>query len=757
MFEFFFLIVLVALLGAPLALSITALVKVGNLRREMEALKSKTAADTPQPAPSRPAPVPVPAPQPTPAQPVAPCKPAVEAAAPLPPPLPAVAPAPAYRSEPKPARLAEVTLGGKVASFAGIGLLLIGVALLVGYAIRHAWMGPGARIVLGLLGGGVLVVLGHLAETRGAGRLRLLARALTGGGTAIFYFCVFAAYAVYGLIGVVPAGIGLLVSAAATLALAIAYRSQTVALIGVTGAFLMPALIGTGSPDRAFLLAYIAVINVPVIALGVYRRWQLLYNTAFGFTALYVLWLLADVRPAVDGLLLTFTFIYFVQFAVLGLFKLRAERPATARSADIVRLLLNSLGLLGVVYVIMQRIGMAQWTGSAMIGLALVHIGLVRLGWKWFPSFTYDLLALLVGALTFASLALPVQLDGAWVSTGWSIEGAVLCWFALRARIPLLKSAALLLGLIGLMKAMLFDVQFYQTAPTLFLNARFASGVIAALLLGLQGWLHQRMDPVPDATGAAAGPAPVWNGSAAALLPALAAVAVALVFIADIFWTLTANEPWAWLFSSFVLVAVGSACALLGRSQTLLAVTALGLLVILPFKLALDVWAIASIGRPTGMLLFANGLFIGLAFTAVWLYWMSHVLFRTEPFRSRWAGSLLPVTLNIGALAAGILLVTAEIYRMRSGWSQPLVTLWWAGSAISLVGAGLWRRTRAHRYAGLALFTLATGKVLLLDLGELDGLERIAAFMGVGVLLLFLSYIYQRTAARLQAEAGGKG
>ena len=50
-------------------------------------------------------------------------------------------------------------------------------------------------------------------------------------------------------------------------------------------------------------------------------------------------------------------------------------------------------------------------------------------------------------------------------------------------------------------------------------------------------------------------------------------------------------------------------------------------------------------------------------------------------------------------------------------------------------------------------------KVFLVDLHEFSGLQRVAAFMGVGVLLLLLSYIYQRVAPGLQKqdEAGPGG
>ena len=48
----------------------------------------------------------------------------------------------------------------------------------------------------------------------------------------------------------------------------------------------------------------------------------------------------------------------------------------------------------------------------------------------------------------------------------------------------------------------------------------------------------------------------------------------------------------------------------------------------------------------------------------------------------------------------------------------------------------------------MLLFVMAIVKVFVFDLAELRGMPRIAAFMGLGILLLVLSYAYQRVAPR---------
>ena len=65
-----------------------------------------------------------------------------------------------------------------------------------------------------------------------------------------------------------------------------------------------------------------------------------------------------------------------------------------------------------------------------------------------------------------------------------------------------------------------------------------------------------------------------------------------------------------------------------------------------------------------------------------------------------------------------------------------------------LVIAGFRRHYAPVRYFAIALFGLAVLKMFLVDLGTLSGIYRIAGFVLVGVMLLIVSYLYQRAGER---------
>ncbi len=68
----------------------------------------------------------------------------------------------------------------------------------------------------------------------------------------------------------------------------------------------------------------------------------------------------------------------------------------------------------------------------------------------------------------------------------------------------------------------------------------------------------------------------------------------------------------------------------------------------------------------------------------------------------------------------------------------------WALFALGLIVIGMRIKQRAARYAGVALLGVTLAKLFLHDLNDLDELYRIGAFVGVAVILIAASFIYQR-------------
>lgn len=82
-----------------------------------------------------------------------------------------------------------------------------------------------------------------------------------------------------------------------------------------------------------------------------------------------------------------------------------------------------------------------------------------------------------------------------------------------------------------------------------------------------------------------------------------------------------------------------------------------------------------------------------------------------------------------------------------------VMSIAWALYALVLLGAGMASRSSALRWSSLAFLLPALAKVFLYDLGELDGLFRVASLCGLALSLLLVSVLYQRFVFRRGAEA----
>jgi uncharacterized membrane protein len=76
--------------------------------------------------------------------------------------------------------------------------------------------------------------------------------------------------------------------------------------------------------------------------------------------------------------------------------------------------------------------------------------------------------------------------------------------------------------------------------------------------------------------------------------------------------------------------------------------------------------------------------------------------------------------------------------------AQVALSIAWVLAGAALFAIGLWRRIATVRRLGLALLTLATVKVFVVDLSAVDVAYRVLSFLGIGLVLLASSFLASR-------------
>ena len=166
----------------------------------------------------------------------------------------------------------------------GLALALGGI-FLVRYSIEAGLFTPGLRIIFGAILALFLVGLGELARRReiisGISQINSahIPSILTAAGTTIAYADVWAAYALYNFLSPGAAFVLLGLVALATLAAALVH-GPGLAGLGLVGAYVTPALVGSTQPNYWALYVYLAVVTAAAYALARVRLWRWLAITA---------------------------------------------------------------------------------------------------------------------------------------------------------------------------------------------------------------------------------------------------------------------------------------------------------------------------------------------------------------------------------------------------------------------------------------------------------------------------------------------
>src|SRR6185437_7061783 len=85
----------------------------------------------------------------------------------------------------------------------------------------------------------------------------------------------------------------------------------------------------------------------------------------------------------------------------------------------------------------------------------------------------------------------------------------------------------------------------------------------------------------------------------------------------------------------------------------------------------------------------------------------------------------------------------AEFYNYRI-YAQFSYSAFFMLFGAALLSIGFWRRSSFLRWQALLLLAVTIAKVFLVDIGQLSQGLRIVSFIGLGALLLAVSYVYQR-------------
>lgn len=648
----------------------------------------------------------------------------------------------------------------------GVVILVTGIAFFLKYSIEAGLLGEHARVALSVLAGlGMLVGGVRLV----GGKYHLLGQGLLGGGIAVLYFSVFAAFSLYHLLSVYAAFALMALVTVSAGVLALRLDSILVAIFGIIGGYCTPILLSTGVVNFVGLFSYMLLLGIGILGINWQKKWHLLNFLSFFFN--YVLFFGAMQKYTIADFwkVIPFLAAFFVLYSTMVfLFCLISRSKSTL--LDLLALIVNAAIFFGMAYVLVDEAYGQIWVAAVSLALAAFYVGHVYYCLARRVLDRELLLSFIALAAFFVTVTLPLILSRQWITVSWSLQALAMLWIAGKLRSEFLRQVSYLLYAIVLIRFSFLD-----------LPAQYAAGYAAdqpfsEFLLGLAERLVSFGIPIASLgfaykfIEAPAKAAPLAVDAANDIgqwfkerwmLQTTLVVVVGMLFI---FLQLELYRTFGYLYPPLrlpvlTLIWLALCFGLLLRYTAepngfwlrLLQLFLAAVLIKLFFfdlsswNLTMgptwndDMWTM----RYDGTYSFQLALMRLLDFTAI-IAFLAFAFLRLSA-RSEEADFMRNL-LGGTALALLFIFLSLELNSMLHQYVPGLrsggVSILWSVFGLSLVFSGIKRRIRALRLAGLVLFAVVAWKVFFVDLARLEQIYRIIAFIILGLLALAGSFAY---------------
>ena len=381
----------------------------------------------------------------------------------------------------------EARIGSHWLNRIGIAAVLIGVSYFLKLAFDSNWIGPAGRIAIGLIAGIAVVLWSERFRSRG---YRIFSYSLKAVGIGVLYLSLWASFQVYHLMPSSVVFVCMLIVTAATCAMALTQDAEILAVFAITGGFSTPLLLSTGVNREFVLFSYVVLLDLSILALVAFKPWRRLLLLGFiGTLLLYVGWNTDFYDRSQITPTLFFATIFFLVFAIAPLLMLRQERGAG--TMPLILACVNAGTYFVQAYAMIMDISHSEMAWFSL-ALAAVYLGLNTVRPKSDAAGERNLrlmhLALAVGLVT---VAIPIRLDGHWITIGWFVEAAALLWVGQRVKSELLNLFAITALILGVVRLLGFDD--FDTSQPIF-NMRMATFVIAIAVLGFVAYAASKRD-----------------------------------------------------------------------------------------------------------------------------------------------------------------------------------------------------------------------------------------------------------------------
>ncbi|MFA5831531.1 MAG: DUF2339 domain-containing protein [Candidatus Paceibacterota bacterium] len=675
--------------------------------------------------------------------------------------------------------------------FSRIGMvaLVLGASFFLKYAFDNNWIGPTGRVMIGIVAGFVLLGLGEkfIKKYFDYGQL------LTGGGISVLYLSLYAALNFYHLISPSVAFAFMALVTAAGALLSVRYNALPLMIFSAIGGFVTPSLVSTGTNQQVALLSYILLLDIAIFGVSFFKRWHAVQFLGFiGTFFIFGGWMNSFYTVSQIWSTFIFATLFFFVYSFTALaYNITWKEESTGAE--------QMLALFAGIVYFATSYGILNEQYHAYMGFFALSLAIYYFLWANVcksitpkDSMLYNFLAFL--SVGFITLAISIQFKSNVITLCWFVEAVLLTYAGIESKNYLIKQAAVFVTALPIVRLLVIDYDI-ATTGTFLLNERFFTylfGIVSLYLLAYL-WKQDRESGESKTLAIIATLAANFFTLMAGSLEiayyyrnAISAVQNNMAWFQDIKLSNEAGNGIAvhdmtmlkihegivlsfyWILYAMALLSVG-----IFRKLRHLRLSGYVLLMVALLKFTVaDVWRIGELPISERI-----GIYV---FIIVVLYGVSYVWskYTEDTIQAKKLVAAFAIFANLFTLYAGGKeisyhygkLIDAEQTKIsqnygnnNSGGSQlynsdaeykqidrlynrqsVAFSIFWILYAVLLLVVGIVKKARYVRLGGLFLLSFAILKLFMYDLWGLGTLYRIISSMTLGVVLLSVSYAYQK-------------
>jgi uncharacterized membrane protein len=310
---------------------------------------------------------------------------------------------------------------GNILAKIGVIILFFGIASGLKLAVDMGLFPISVRLMLGALAAISMSIFGY-HRAQGAEH-RMFGQALQGGGLGILYLLVYFMLARYQIIGETLAFTLFTLIGVTCVLLAARQDSRSLAMLGISGAFLSPVMATSSGGSQTTLFSYFLLLNIFIISVNWFKVWRALNMSGFIFTLVIGMnWAFRSYQPSDFPTSETFLILFFLLYSATPVLFNLFNAPGRLSWGD--GMLLYGTPLAAAVlqnHLLRGQDMTLAWNACAA---GVYYLMLWRTINRRPNEETVWLEKSLLGiAIGFFTLAIPLAFDAQLTSAFWTLEG----------------------------------------------------------------------------------------------------------------------------------------------------------------------------------------------------------------------------------------------------------------------------------------------------------------------------------------------